>query len=158
MTLSVTGEERHTAEADRGFVLDTSGEVHCPGFFHKFSRIPVRWSDLDPFTQGYVEALLRAANDVAWPAYGSKPPPPSILDVRFSDLAPETLAAILKDCADFYGGEVKPLPGSFNQSTAMDGRLFWIVRQDGGYPVKFPPLTVFLGDDGLIYLRAEAQP
>ena len=134
-----------------GHTLDTSGAIALPYMVDKgFCRSNVvTWSDLSPFEQGYVEALLQDANVVVWPAYGSKPPPPSVLDVRFSDLARETLAVILKDC------ERARALWPETTTTAKNGRWLWIGRADGLYAQNgFPPQTPHLGDDGKVYLRA----
>lgn len=69
----------------------------------------------------------------------------------FSDLAPETLAAIRKDCAAANDGKWLGY-----RDTAGCGAMFWKERQQGflnGDGPKFPPLTVSLGDDGKVYLR-----
>jgi len=83
-----------------------------------------RWEDLDPFTQGYIEAM----------GVGT-----------FSDLAPETLAAILKDCERFQKYSGKP-------RTHLYGGIMWKQRGFGMLP-QYPPLTPYLGDDGKVYLR-----
>lgn len=68
----------------------------------------------------------------------------------FSDLAPETLAAILRDCEAFL-----KTPGQSNRDG--DGRSFWALRQKGLYAhIGFPPLNPYLGDDGKVYLRKTA--
>lgn len=100
-------------------------------------------SDLDPFTQGYVEALLSGwiksgeFGDEGSDTFGS---------YDFSDLAPEALAAILRDCA--AQGD--------NHASTESGKAFWAYRQAGKYPWAFPPLTPYLGDDGRVYLREAA--
>jgi hypothetical protein len=62
--------------------------------------------------------------------------------LRFSDLAPGTLAQIIADCAAF-------------RPPVISGAEFWTLRQAGHCP-PFPPLTAYLDDDGEVYLR-EAQ-
>ena len=114
------------------FTLDTSGEVWLePAPLGSI----IAWPDLDPFTQGYITSI---AMDKSW------------VDGRasfaFSDLAPSTLAAILKDCGDYR--EVRP-----RDVSAYAGKCFWTWRQAGEFP-PFPPLTPSLGDDGRVYLRA----
>lgn len=118
-----------------GFTLDTSGAVG-PISGDRWTPALVYWTNLTPVAQGYVEALIH-----------------SVGATRFSDLSPEALALILRDCEAFYGGEVKPLPGSVNRATSADGKLFWLLRQDDCYPVKFPPLTPYLSADGKVCLR-----
>lgn len=129
--------------------LDTSGEVVMPAIIEMTGEpdaiaLSYRWRDLDPFTQGYVEALFQSVVPVydagatvemcMWEAKG------------FSDLAPETLAAILKDCARFTE--------LFGEWPLHDhGKHFWIGRQKDKHP-DFPPLTPTLSEDGKIYLRS----
>jgi hypothetical protein len=131
-------------QALTGFQLDTSGEV--VGLSADGLRIAKRWSDLSPFVQGYVDALLEAcwrreygvaaANDrcFGWKA-------------AFSDLAPETLARIIEDC-DAY----PLLFPSQGPATAYLGACFWADRQAGRCP-NFPPLTVSLNDDGKVVFQ-----
>ncbi len=122
------------------FKLDTSGAI-IPLNLHgeQAPHLAAIWEDLDPFVQGYVEALLR-------PAYE----PGVFIDAfHFTDLAHETLARIKEDCERFtvlYGEW--PLP--------EHGRGFWIGRQKDKHSPEFEPLTLYLGDDGLIYLRDAA--
>lgn len=120
------------------FQLDTSGavaatEAHDPAGL----SLIWHWDDLSPFVQGYVGAVLRAA-DVT-------PGVPHDRYVAFSDLAPETLARIIADCE----GLQSRLPRWTERGDA--GSVFWSERQDGqwiGY--GFPPLTIQLGDDGKV--------
>lgn len=125
------------------FTLDTSGSIYVP-----FSRPEGElagctwiWSDLDPFTQGYIEALLRDV-EIAFPDGCDSDA------ARFRDLAGETLDHIRKDCA-----AANTLSVTFRPKT---GRAFWEKRQAGFYGRTFPPLTPYLGDDGKVYLRAAA--
>jgi len=117
--------------------FDTSGAVgEMPGW-----RTPVpscnrfmRWYDLSPFTQGYIEALFSSsvAPHTMWPC-------------RFQDLAPDTLARIIADCEARVADR-----GVANR---CDGAWFWNGRQSKS--VKgFPPLTVQLGDDGKVRFAA----
>lgn len=120
------------------FNLDTSGVVreydNAGGLMGE-----LRWSDLSPFEQGYVEAMF--AEFLAGFSQYEK-----ITQLAgFSDLAPETLSAIQKDCAG------APSDYAFPKG-AEGGARFWDVRQLGDYP-EYPPLTPYLGDDGRVYLR-----
>lgn len=109
------------------------------------------------FTQGYIEALMRSAWGsvefiVEWwdkrGAYGDKGP------LAFSDLARETLAWIMEDCA-----KIADLIAGLDH---RDGKDIWTSRCRG-FPgpgtlaeymrTNFPPLTPYLGDDGKVYLR-----
>jgi len=145
----------------RGFTLNTSGAVALP---HRNEAdqtfVSTLWSDLSPFAQGYIEALLRdvraalhcgrlAGRDrIHYPAYHPR---------AFSDLAPEALVLILKDCAAFttYAREVCAVDYERSKS---DGEWFWHARQklewmDSGYPRLAP----YLREDGKVDLR-ETQP
>lgn len=126
------------------FTLDTSGAVwvdpiDAPG-------IGWLWSDLTPFQQGYVEAMKRARR-IARPEYLSN----RRLDWRFSDLSPEALALILRDCAERLTQICWP-----DENTSQDGRDFWESRQRGFLIPGFRPLTVSLDDDGKAHLSGEA--
>jgi hypothetical protein len=101
------------------FVLDTSGVVDRGQLTWPNRKHIVEWSDLDPFTQGYIKALFFTScahgvtkecehavtenglefvdQDSDWViAEGAFPE-----DYGFSDLAPEALASILADCRAF---------------------------------------------------------
>lgn len=133
------------------FQLDTSGFVPTPDGTGGPNNCGRRdWSDLSPFTQGYIEALFaehgEALTHEAWLNQ-------THIDIEhlggraraFSDLAPETLARIIADCER---GEARIGDG------AEWGRYFWAARQGGLYggdpTAKAPPLTVTLGDDGKV--------
>jgi len=122
--------------------LDTSGVV---GSFLRDTIVPTAWSDLTPFAQGYVEAMFAAnypaLHEAAWQRLIL---PPAHVRVGFSDLAPATLSRIIADCAG-------PRIFQSDDSERATGRSLWKRRQSGSSP--FPPLTVTLGDDGLIYFR-----
>lgn len=131
--------------------LDTSGHVQLTNT--KWVRC-VQWSDLTPFTQGYVEALFAAhQSDLREPVQfgtGFAYPP-----FGFRHLAPATLARIIEDCAavlkivDLYADPEK----ARNQ-----GVVFWTARQNGRWELRaVAPLTPHLGDDGLIYTREAGQ-
>lgn len=133
------------------FELDTSGTIHNADGWRiggdTFRNCA--FDDLDPFTQGYVEALLKAAD--------ATPGVPHDRHLAFSDLAPETLARIVEDCA--------AMAAHFPHVSfiAEDGRRFWVARGKGfvaGYhftggelKAAFPPRTAHIGDDGKVYLR-----
>jgi hypothetical protein len=126
------------------FTLDTSGWVDMASQATPVRELPfnVRWSDLDAFTQGYVEALFAS---VEYPACQDT----AYLPKGFSDLVPEALAMILADC-----GAAAKSPGLYGK-LAGHGALFWSERQRGLLNEDgptFPPLTVSLGDDGKVRL------
>jgi hypothetical protein len=141
------------------FKFDTSGAViieHWPADGSEVEFYRFEWSDLSPFEQGYVEALLASLR--WWIAegprnrYGS---PTEARRARFSDLAPSTLARIREDCGRFTA-RFK------TQTKAKHGAGFWRERNRGFYGVAgnrgrpaFPPLTPFLSDDGKVRLRED---
>lgn len=118
--------------------LDTSGDVERGEAYGGQAF----WSDLSPFTQGYIEALfadhgdaLTEAPEDAIPGIGATK--------GFSDLAPETLARIIADCGRWV--RLWPLSEGLEQ-----GRRFWALQQGGMGTHHFPSLTVQLGDDGKV--------
>jgi len=127
------------------YQLDTSGAIER-GEAYGGRCI---WTDLDPFTQGYVEAVFTGASVDLHAEWLDRVDP--YRSPGFSDLAPETLARIIEDCARFliaYPAAREPdVPGA-----RLVGGYVWTNRQGGDYP-DFPPLTVSLGDDGKVYLR-----
>lgn len=142
------------------FQLDTTGyvDVAALGIFklpgHIHAQTTVQWSDLSPFTQGYIGALLLALDEQRMAHYQDRRRRslPEAVPVRpaFSWLAPETLARIIADCEAFAPG---PHP---DLSPSAYGREFWYGRANGfsvwsvdraDYASRFPPLTVTLGDD-----------
>lgn len=134
-----------------GFNLDTSGGVF---------NVPdagiageVWWPDLSPFAQGYVEAMLEgAADDLADERMALNPWDDARLSIGFSDLAPETLALILRDCEARYAELVPAM-----RRQRRNGREFYEQRQRGTWPERFPPPTPYLGEDGKVYLREAAR-
>jgi hypothetical protein len=143
------------------FTLDTSGAVLSRSD-HVMSGgvLTTVWSDLSPFAQGYVEAMFAAldltVDEMAKWLDGVDP----YRLPSFSDLAPETLALILRDCAAYERG-----PAMLPADRAGGGATFWRDRQSGFYLREtagvpfcgaFPPLTPYLGDDGKVYLREAA--
>jgi hypothetical protein len=136
------------------FKLDTSGEVRG-GFL---GLTAISWSDLDAFTQGYVEAMLDGIRYERTSAGVNKGDHYRKWDERvncvrsrllaFRDLAPETLARIMKECASYRASRL----GRAMNTEA--GAKFWAQRQAGGLD-RYVPLTPYLGDDGKVYLRED---
>lgn len=116
------------------FKIDTSGVVTIPigtpqsGEHRAFWA----WDDLTPLQQGYVEAAFSAHEYFVEPAAGP---------LGFRHLAPETLAAMRKDCERFRRQYVLPW---------YDGAEFWSGRQAGEYAPYFPPVTLYLDADGKV--------
>lgn len=118
-----------------GFTLDTAGAVH--GVVASDGDLAAYlWPDLSPFMQGYVEALLRATGSA------------------FSDLSPEALALILRDCE--ANREALAAIGIHGPGTAQSGADFWRLRNTCKM-TTFPPLVPFLADDGRVHLREAAH-
>lgn len=149
------------------FQLDTSGAVigavswnsqegqlaRHREIMHRRPHGETIWSDLSPFTQGYIEALFASL-----PGLDQQgrmiPRHPDVAHggvhvMGFSDLAPETLARIIADCASFEN-----IAGGVGQKTGLtEGRRFWEGQQrgmSGALGAAFPPQTVQLGDDGKV--------
>jgi len=133
-----------------GFNLDTSGAIDWPsGMDPRPLGVAMvgclGWADLGAFTQGYIEALLSSVRGFHVPHYlkwdernGHRTP----RFLAFRDLAPESLARVIKDC-----DALRPVP-----NTADHGRTVWTQRQEGKAGPSFPPLAVRLGDDGKVHL------
>lgn len=155
------------------FQLDTSGAIER----HDGAQIHFH-DDLDPFTQGYVEALF-FTEEQTFADQGSKPGAiPVETPLGFADLAPETLARIVGDCAKFKADAYGPQEDAFcrddPEAPAWDdehaGRDFWYTRNghgcgfwDGDWPEPyaaaldaaakaFGNVDAYLGDDGKVYL------
>lgn len=81
-------------------------------------------SGLDIFTTAYIEAALWSSTDNADETGGE----PLDLNYSISDIAPETLAEMVADCADFQA--------SFGEYIARDllraGHDFWLTRNGHG--------------------------
>lgn len=124
--------------------FDTSGEVTLRVVGPLGHEVPkyMSWQDLSPFVQGYIQAMFKSGVVISGKII-------TLHELGFSDLAPETLDRILKDCE-----AVQALwsPRAF-PNTHAGGAAFWRDRQSGSFPKLFPPLLVSLGDDGLVYLK-----
>ncbi len=109
---------------------------------------------LDPFTQGYVEAMLRTLDEARMRRYRDAPfgSPARAVPIRLdvSWLAPETLAAVRRDCKR---ESLEPSEGDPRE----EGRVFWRLRHCGAYSNKWAPLAPYLADDGKVRLR-EIEP
>ena len=115
--------------------LDTSGAVEMrPNQPPRMASSAVVWSDLDPFTQGYIEALLQSLG-VALTDNGYR-----VVDVCFRALAPEALARIMEDCRAHQRDAHR---------SGFTGRQWWAYQAKRG-------LTPYLGDDGKVYLKDAA--
>lgn len=126
--------------------LDTSGTV--PVQVTPASHQNVGWIDLDAFTQGYVEAAFASEYRDGKFATAMKARRRDMRLPGFSDLAPDTLAAMMADCEAFqtlYGEE---------GDGGADGEKFWKTRQLGWWrETGFTVTTLYLSEDGLIHHR-----
>jgi hypothetical protein len=125
---------------------------------------------MDAFTRAYIEAALWSSNDESDES-GGEP-----LDKNYSiqDIAPATLRAMERDCADFQEKYVNLVED--DDSSAIDkwgrwdlaGHDFWLTRNghgagfgDGNFPKhddklyeaakSYGEFELYVGDDGLIY-------
>lgn len=138
------------------FEMDTTGQVLDErGIGNPKS---FQWTDLDSFTQGYLEACFFTEHDPVHDkeAFRSRParelgdPMSSIedwegsipKDASFGDLAPEALEAAMRDCATFQGSTAWANwrdyadNGTFADVTKPNdthaGRDFWYTRNGHG--------------------------
>jgi len=115
------------------FILDSAGTVDLP-------PAPVAFDHLDEFTRGYIEALFFTeeapgvdSEEFETPEYqaadGSIPG-----DVGFSELAPDALAKIMRDCAAFQAAAAPLLALAYERdySEEQAGRDFWLTRNGHG--------------------------
>lgn len=132
------------------FQLDTTGAVlPVARYDPKWIAEPCgyRWSDLSPFTQGYIEALFAASVDprgrMMMPRDGRYASAPrERRNVAFRMLAPETLARIIADC--------ESAAKSFGKgATSADGRRFYHLRQSGVNDL-WRPQALQLCDEGKV--------
>ena len=123
-------------------------------------KIPVTFSDLDIFTRAYVTCMFWT-NEDELPERAS-----------FGELAPESLCAIIQDCASFQRVNAGNLRGAYGLKPEYDeaaaGHDFWLTRCGHGAgfwdrelgltgdelteACRHMSIDVYLGDDGLIYL------
>lgn len=126
------------------FQLDTSGAIDMrdmsldgprPRKF-PYRQVAVQWSELPPFVQGYVGAVIEAATTTTmWP-------------LRFRSLSPEALAKIVSNCERALQLQHLNLGAAYNANDA-GGRCFWSDQQ-AGLLADFPPCAVSAANDGVI--------
>lgn len=121
--------------------LDTSGSVRLPMSPRSVIRNHL-WSDLTPFAQGYVEAALTGPIEYPDPNEGWGPS----CSPKFGWLAPATLAAMMADC-ETLAARVRAI------DFPATGKFLWEIRQAGQLAPEFPPITLYLSEDGLIHHR-----
>lgn len=131
--------------------------------------------DLDTFTRAYIECALWASMDNSDPNTGGNP-----MDQNYSvqDIAPETLAQMVKDCAEFQESNATLLGQWYSEcgeSPERAGHDYWLTRNrhgagywdrwDGGTPqgkigralTELAHLDggcyLYTGDDGKVYAQ-----
>lgn len=129
------------------FTLDTSGHVLGPPNKHGDLEVSVfhRFAELDSVTQGYVRAAF------AGPATWTEGRCLTVLHewAGFSDLHPDTLAGMIRDCAHVQeSSNPPPYP-----NTEHGGAVFWDRRQRGVASPTYPPLTLSLDDAGKVVAK-----
>lgn len=154
------------------FQLDTSGTIDCPSPCAPCICHARTFDQLDSFAQGYVTALFFTDGG---------PDEGQLGDAGFSDLAPDTLAAILADCANFQnaasltfaemekwadgGWRMDRLGHDFWLTRNGHGAGFWDreeldIASDSGATFgnllsdlarEFGTCDAYLGDDGKVY-------
>ena len=114
------------------------------------------------FFESYVECALWSSVDNADDTGGAP------LDDNYGpdDIAPESLAAMAKDCAGFIAAS--GVEGSRNWSAEQAGHDFWLTRNGHGagfwdrghgaegetlskHAKSFGPCDLYIGDDGFVY-------
>lgn len=133
------------AKTDQAFQLDTSGGVGVmPGWEAPVptSNRFIFWAGLNPFTQGYIEAMLWA------PLIQGDDEDGLYWTPRFSDLSPDALTKIIADCEACLDRFKPPHPD------AELGAAFWSGRNHTGsgneFHPHFLPLTVALDGAGKV--------
>lgn len=146
------------------FQLDTSGSVEAVGaalmagdrITHTESQVAGWriWNDLDPFTQGYIEALFFTNQScIPMVEFHSEESQTRIRegqadgdlpnDAGFPDLHPDALATIIQECAEFQREVISPtgstvadmltlLSEKRDYSAEQAGRDFWFTRNGHG--------------------------
>jgi hypothetical protein len=122
------------------YTFDTSGSVPMPSAHG--GTVRVLWGGLDPFTQGYVQAMFASMEQQDGSPILRDPPTGKIGSglaryVGFDSLAPKTLERIMEDCASHLS--VAPKSG-------FTGAQWWAYRGKRG-------LTPYLGADRKVHLR-----
>lgn len=121
------------------FILESSGRVDMPAASLSFS-------DLDEFTQGYIEALFFTSEcpQVATEEFKTAEHQEAMregaadgvlpCDVGFADLAPETLQAIIADCRAWQESNAELLAAAYarDYSAEQAGRDYWFTRNGHG--------------------------
>ncbi len=127
-------------------------------------------SNLDDFTKAYIEAALWSSNDESTPSGGVP------LDRNYSvdDIAPETLARMVADCAKFQADNAEWISSEYcltrQTPDEQAGHDFWLTRNGHGVgfwetsdwaqpastkldeaSTAFGAVDLYVGDDGKIH-------
>jgi len=87
----------------------------------------MKWTELDRFTQGYIDCALWSSTDESDETGGE----PMDKNYSFSDIAPETLARMVEDCRSFQDDNRKDLDDC-ELSFERQGHDFWLNRNGHG--------------------------
>jgi hypothetical protein len=131
--------------------IDMSGAVDA------LQGIGTVWyaDDLKPFVQGAIKAALEELTERI---RRTLKPGLNFFIPRFTDLAPETLAWFIAEGERFLVWAKNHCGVDYNNEA--DGRWYWEARQRGGLAPdapNFPPTTLTVRDDGLIYVGEASQ-
>lgn len=130
------------------FQLDTGGAV-----YFEAQRGSYRWSDLTPFTQGFIRAGFESAWRDLDTAFALDHMTLDPYEPAFSDLSPASLARIMGDC------EAMQADWPLVQQPAGLGATYWRERQAGRLRTRgFPPLAFVLSDDGRVEVQDALTP
>jgi hypothetical protein len=116
---------------------------------------------IDTFTRAYLECALWSSTDESTPQGGE----PMDQNYSVTDIAPDTLAAMVRDCQKFQQENADDIAFQCDRA----GHDFWLTRNghgagfwDGDWPnevgtrlteasKKYGEFNLYIGDDGLIY-------
>lgn len=87
----------------------------------------MKWTELDRFTQGYIDCALWSSTDESDETGGE----PMDRNYSFSDIAPETLNRMAEDCRDFQDDNRQDLDDC-ELSFERQGHDFWLNRNGHG--------------------------
>lgn len=126
-----------------------------------------QFNQLDAFTQGYIEAMF--FTDASDPDDGD------LANATFADLHPDSLAEIIRECAEFQRDNAELLQRAYDRGEAQmiydaerAGNDFWYTRNGHGTGFwdrnlgevgdklaaisRYQEVDLYEGDDGFIHL------
>ncbi len=126
------------------------------------------FAKLDSFTQGYIEAMFFFTD-------ASDPDDGDLQDATFAELAPDTLAQIVRECADFQTANaalLESVQGRYEKApydAERAGNDYWFTRNGHGTgfwdrglgdagdklaaAARYSSRNLYRGDDGLVYVQ-----